>query len=139
MPALSIAAAPLAAANDIEDAVIVAELDWLEQVLGEARALYPRTEEHRFDAAWARLERMAVALGMPENSADDAASWAEDYLRQHGRMVHAPAARIVGTSEYRQRHIAMLWQAQLWHEAVQVLFVAVAVGLLFYAVAAGAN
>lgn len=138
MPALSLSTASHFAANDIEDAVMAAELDWLEQVLRDAQfsgVLTDASAFNRFDAAWARLERMAVALGMPENGADDAASWAGDYLRQHGRVVHQPVALTIGTPEYRQRHIAMLWRANLWHEAIMILSGVSAIGLLFYAIA----
>lgn len=138
MPALSIAAAPLAAANDIEADVTAAELDWLESALADAKcfAFLPDTAStNRFHDAWLRLERLAIGMGMPEGQGDGVVAWAEDYLRQHGRTVPQPAALTVGTPEYRQRHIAMLWQANLWHEAIMVLSGAGAIGLLFYAIA----
>lgn len=142
MPALSIAAAPLAAANDIEADVTAAELDWLESALADAKcfAFLPDTAStNRFHDAWLRLERLAFGMGMPEGQGDGVVAWAEDYLRQHGRTVPQPAALTVGTPEYRQRHIAMLWQANLWHEAIMVLSGAFAIGLLFYAIAKGAQ
>lgn len=136
MPALSISATR--PAIDIEHDVVALELDWLESVLCDAVApgfLSDPTSFKRFDDAWLRLERLTLALGMPENSADDAAAWAKDFLRRHGRPF--PAALTVGTPQYRQRHVAMLWQANMWHEATMVLFGATAIGLLFYAIAQG--
>lgn len=140
MPALSITGQPLAAANDIEADVTAAELDWLESALADAKrfAFLPDAEStNRFLDVWLRLERLALALGMPENCADDAAGWAEDFLRRHGRPIPRDAAMTVGTPEYRHRHIAMLWQANLWHEAIMVASGAGAIGLLFYAIARG--
>lgn len=132
MPALSITATR--PAIDIEHDVVALELDWLESVLCDALA--PRSLSDRAaDDAWLRLERLTLALGMPENSADDAAAWAKDFLRRHGRPF--PAALTVGTPEYRQRRVAMLWQANMWHEATMILFGATAIGLLFYAIAQG--
>lgn len=120
-------------AIDIEHDVVALELDWLESVLCDAVA--PRNLSDRAaDDAWLRLERLTLALGMPENSADDAAAWAKDFLRRHGRQ---PAALTIGTPEYRQRRVAMLWQANLWHEATMILFVVTGLGLLFYAIAQG--
>ncbi|KQN09803.1 hypothetical protein ASE85_02360 [Sphingobium sp. Leaf26] len=138
MPALSIAAEPPFAANDIEDAVSAAELDWLENALSEAKrfAFLPDAASmDRFHDVWLRLERLALGMGMPDGQGDGVVAWAEDYLRQHGRAVPQPAAFTIGTPEYRQRHIAMLWQANLWHEAIMVLSGAGAIGLLFYAIA----
>lgn len=142
MPALTITAQPRAAANDIEADVTTAELDWLEHHLRATQSFTDLSDPaaaEAFETAWLRLELLAIALGMPENHPDGVVAWAEDHLRHNGRPVHQPAAQIVGTPEYRQRHIAMLWQAQLWHEAVQVAFVAVTLGLLFYAVAVSAQ
>ena len=139
MPALSIPITPRLVATDLEHAVIAAELDWLEDALRDARSPDFLSSPETVLEAWLRLERLALSLGMPEGQGDGVVAWAEDYLRQHGRNVPQPAALTVGTAEYRQRHIAMLWQGQLWHEAVQVVFVTVTLGLLFYAVAAGAN
>ena len=131
MPALSITSTR--SAIDIEHDVVALELDWLESVLCDAVA--PRSLCNRAaDDAWLRLERLAMALGMPENSADDAAAWAQDFLRRHGRQ---PAALTIGTPEYRQRHVAMLWPANLWHEATMILFGVTGLGLLFYAIAQG--
>ncbi|WP_088183988.1 hypothetical protein [Sphingobium sp. Z007] len=138
MPALSIAAASPAAANDIEDAVTAAELDWLEDALREAHApgyLSDPASFKRFDDAWLRLERLSAGLGMVEGQGDGVVAWAEDYLRRHGRPVHQPSALTVGAPAYRQRHVAMLWEAQLWHEAIMILSGAAAIGLLFYAIA----
>jgi hypothetical protein len=140
MPALSIAAAARFAANDIEDAVTAAELDWLAHYLIEVRSFTNLSDPkagRNFDDAWLRLERLAVALGMPEYQSDGVVAWVEDLLRQYGRHVPQPAALTVGTPEYRQRHIAMIWQANLWHEAVMILSGAGAIGLLFYAIAKG--
>lgn len=140
MPALSIAAAPLAAANDIEADVTAAELDWLESALRTAEApglLSAADADH--DLAWVRLERLSIALGMPEDAGDSAAAWAADYLARHGRHVPINMATVIGAPEYRQRHIAMLWHANLWHEAIMVLSGAGAIGLLFYAIAKGAQ
>ena len=139
MPALSIATLP-PAANDIEHFVSAAEMGWLEHYLLETRSYGDLSDPgvaRDFEAAWLRLERLALALGMPENSADDAAGWAEEFLRHHGRPIPRDAAMTVGTPEYRQRHIAMLWQANLWHEAIMVASGVGAIGLLFYAVAQG--
>lgn len=140
MTALSITARRSCAANDIEDDVVAAELDWLHELLRDAkepRYLTDPTSFQRFDAAWVRLARLAVALGMPENCADDAASWAEDYLRRNGRVVTPDRSSIVGTAEYRARHLALIWQGQLWHEVVMIVGGVGSVGLLLYALADG--
>lgn len=47
----------------------------------------------------------------------------------------APDADIVGTPAYRARHIAELWTANLWHEAIMLIAAAGSLGLLFYAIA----
>lgn len=128
MPALSITAQPL----DIEADVTALELDWLEAALREAE-----TPGLHNDLAWARLERLAINLGMAEDIDVSAAAWAADYLARHGRHVPINLSGVIGSDEYRRHHIAMLWTAGLWHEAVQVLFLAVTLGLLFYAIAKG--
>lgn len=138
MPVLSITTQPLTAAIDIEDDVTALELDWLENALRDAHApgyLSDPASFKRFDDAWLRLERLASALGMVEGQGDGVVAWAEDYLRQHGRAVQQPVALTIGTPEYRQRHIAMIWQANLWHEAILVLSGAAIIGLLFYMIA----
>lgn len=138
MSAIAIVTRQPVAANDIEDAVSAAELDWLASLLNDARAAgipYDGASMRRFETAWTRLERLAVSLGMPENSEESAADWAEDYLRRHGRTLEALPALIIGTPEYRRRHIAMLWQGQLWHEAIMLLSGGFAIAFLFYAIA----
>jgi hypothetical protein len=138
MSAIALVARQPCSANDIEDAVSAAELDWLASLLNDARAAgipHDGASMRRFETAWTRLERLAVSLGMPENSEESAADWAEDYLRRHGRTVEVIPALIIGTPEYRRRHIAMLWQAQLWHEAVMILAAAGLLSLMFYAAA----
>lgn len=138
MPALSINATSPIVVNDIEDAVTAAELDWLEDALRDAQApgyLSDPASFKRFDDAWLRLERLAAGLGMLEGQGDGVVAWAEDYLRQRGRTIHQPVELTVGTPEYRERHVAMLWQASLWHEATMILFGAAVFALLFYAIA----
>ena len=103
-------------------------------------------DARRFDEAWLCLERAAVALGMPANHDRDAADWAEAYLRRAsekgwtgGMLEWEPdVAFVIGTPEYRARHISMLWSQQLWHEAIMVVAGAGAIGFLFYAIVQGA-
>lgn len=128
----------LAPVLDIEDDVTALELDWLANFLADVQSFTDLSDLSvgaSFDDAWLRLERLAIALGMPEYQPDGVIAWCEDFLRQHGHAVPTPAAMTVGTPEYRARHISMLWNANLWHEAVMILSGAAAIGLLFYAIA----
>jgi hypothetical protein len=136
-------------ANDVDAEVTAAELGWLEQYLLEVRSftdLSDITVAQNFEAAQLRLERLALALGMPENYEMDADNWAEDYLQRASangwrgsvRAYMAPAAEFtVGTPEYRAQHIAMLWTHALWHEAVMVGFGFGSILFLFYAIVSG--
>lgn len=140
MPAFPISIAPRHFETTLEAEIVGLELDWLEEALRDAHApgfLSDPASFKRFDDAWLRLERLALSMGMPEGQGDGVVAWAEDYLRRHGRDVPHAAALTVGTPEYRRRHIAMIWQAQLWHEAIMILAGVGAIGLLFYAIAHG--
>lgn len=53
-------------------------------------------------------------------------------LEPHERT---PEADVVGTPAYRARHIAQIWNANRWHEAVMVLAGGGSLCFLFYAIA----
>lgn len=116
----------------IEADIASVELDWLTQYLCD---VHRAVGVQDFEDAWLRLERLAHALGMPDGQEEGVVAWAEDYLRQAGRPVPRAAAFTVGTPEYRKRHISRIWTANLWHEVVMIAGGAVAVGMLFYAIA----
>lgn len=83
-----------------------------------------------FSAAYRRLEAQAIACGMPVGH-EDAADWADAYLDR----VAASPAFTPGTAANRERNIAMIWSAQLWHEVIMVAACVFMLGLTFYAIA----